>query len=68
MIEVVLELEVAIEELQSDLRMGAGQGACLDAEVLFLPSRTTELFVERPFNDAVPCRVSEPVSAHRMAA
>lgn len=66
-IEVVAEFEVAIKELQSDLWMGAGQYACLDAEVLFLPSRTTELFIERPFSDVVPCRVSEPVSAHRLA-
>lgn len=62
-IEVVVQLEVAVEEPQGDLWMRAGQGACLDAEVLFLPSRTTELLIERPFNGAVPCRVAEPVSA-----
>lgn len=63
-IEVVLELEVALEELQGNLWMGAGQGAGLNAEVLFLPSRTTELLFERLFNGGIPCRVAEPVSAH----
>jgi hypothetical protein len=67
-IEVVVELEVAIEERQGDLWMGAGQRASLDAEILLLPSRTTELLIEHPFNGVVPRRISEPVSAHRLAA
>jgi hypothetical protein len=67
-IEIVIEFEVAIEELQGDLWMGAGQCARLDAEVLLFPSRTTEFLIERAFNGVVPRRVAKPVSAHRLAA
>lgn len=31
MVEVLVEFEVAIEEIQGHVRMGAGEGACLDA-------------------------------------
>ena len=60
--------EVAIKEFQGDLWMGAVHDECLKAEVLLLLSCTTELLIERLFNGVVPCRVAEPVSAHRSAA
>jgi hypothetical protein len=68
MIEVVRQLEVAIKQLECNVRMGASKRASLDAQVLRLPSCTPQPLVERTFDGFIPCGVAEPLSGHRCAA